>query len=188
MSTSSTILNSPEDYEKIATCIFENGLLLDTCALLLLITGLHKPSNIQKDSRLEGYDEKHFKALQRTVELAGKNIYSTLCIPPEISNLLINRDKNGHYNGNQYEHVKIMAEYFLNDDTNVIYNELNEILTHSELVSLGVTDISILYTADHQNIVTITEDQKLYNWLHGINRGSLLIDELINFATNLNLS
>lgn len=184
MSNKQIPLNNRANYSKIASCICSNGVILDTCVLLLLVVGLYDPLNITSHSGLDNTIEQ-FNDLSRVLSLTHK-VYSTAYIAPEISNLLINRDKQGHYSSYQYEYVQNMINYFIHKDMVITYEELEAIVGHYEFTSLGVTDISILNMATlEEGPAVITDDGELYKRLLARDLPVLSVSELHDFLASI---
>lgn len=148
----------------------ENGIILDTNVLLLLIFALYQPSKIGF-TRLQNYNSEDGQLLIQFVK-KFKRIVTTHHILAETSNLARQISKGVH----SRQLANILYPLFFNTSENSFAKlNINEILADANLFEkLGLTDSCIATLT--QNQLLLTDDLDLY--IAAISNGS----DAINFT------
>lgn len=133
----------------------QNGVLLDTNLLILLVVGLVDPRLIEKHKKLKIYSKEDFNLLMGILETCRRLIV-TPHILAETSNLAV----HGMYDDFEIRTFLALKGLTLNEKFSEAHESMKNITDHDGFVKFGVSDIGLLQVLNNE-FVLLTDDWKL---------------------------
>jgi rRNA-processing protein FCF1 len=133
------------------------GILVDTCVMLLLLTGIFDEDEIGKARLTNSYSRIDFETAKTIISIFGKVIIS-----PTVATELSNQVKNEYKGDKLSRFLEVAVSQMRNADEG--HSTIKELLGSSELAvlpQLGFTDLSLYEIAVKEGVPLFTDDRRL---------------------------
>lgn len=130
-------------------------IVIDSCALILLIVGAIRPNNIQSHKKTSIYDKNDYVELIRTIGHIN-NLIVTPNVWTEVDNSL-----NGFGGNEKFQYLEILRSQVTTITEQ--YEETSKALNSDFLFDLGITDCLLIGLAKKHKLL-ITADSALANF------------------------
>jgi rRNA-processing protein FCF1 len=138
----------------------QNGLIIDTNLLILLLVGRYEPTYLKDCPRTCQYSVKDFVFIENLVNYTNAKIIVTPHILAELSNLTFDKMLYGR-----------SLEAYISQVINTIkgteerHTHKDKILANDLLKRLGFADLSVIEASSEHGCAVMTDDDKLYKYL-----------------------